>query len=226
MRSLHPYTNRIRCGFVTFPTSRIKARSVMGIDPSGGRAPWGYALLEKMSANVWRINVLEEDKEFEAKKKIEKLILLRKVKVIAIDAPLGFGSGLKPMRSVDVAVRLLGSKVLPPIWKGMKKLSTEGLIMYLKYGEAGVLVLETHPYSAATFLGLNLNLLRRKFGNHSADALISAIAAAEWVESLDLTICQDDGALVLPLKKFVIEGNKIVILKDLSDGQKGLNLGS
>ncbi len=214
------------CGFITFPTSRIKARSVMGIDPSGGRAPWGYALLERVSASVWKIDVLKEDREFEAKKQIEKLIVLRKVKVMAIDAPLGFGSGLKPLRSVDAAVRLLGGKVLPPTWKGMRRLSIEGLILYLKYNEAGVLVIETHPYSATTLLNLDLSSLRRKFGNHSADALISAIVAAEWVEGLDLTICQDDGALVLPSKKFAIEGNKIVILKDLSDGQKGLNLGS
>ncbi len=218
MKFWPPCTNVFRCGPVAVLRDKPKVEKVLGVDPSGGRAPWGYALLKKISNDVWRIKVIGEESGRKVKKIIEELIISDRVKILMLDSPLGIGLETKPFRAVDKAVRLLGGKVLPPIWKGMKKLSLEGLILYFKYCEIGTVVLETHPFSAALITGLDIEFFRETFGRHSADALISAAVGAMWVENLDITICQSDGVLVLPASKFRLKKNEVILLKHLSDG--------
>jgi predicted nuclease with RNAse H fold len=208
------FTNVIKCGHVIVP-KKVNADSlrVLGLDPSGGRSPWGFSLIRRRGDGLWKVEVIEELESLKAIKAVDEIISSwRSVYVIALDAPIGWPQE-SPLRCVDRVAILLGARILPPAWKGMRGLSEEGLKVYLKYCEAGRAVIETHPYSASQTLGLNVKALRSLLGRHAADALIAAIVGAEWAEGLSITLCQGDGALTLPLVRAKVENEEVIIFK-------------
>ncbi|HIP65487.1 MAG TPA: DUF429 domain-containing protein, partial [Pyrodictium sp.] len=70
-----------------------------------------------------------------------------KPKLVVIDSPLAFPrQGW--FRNVDIVMRRLGYKVLPPMWKGMQMLVERAVRIKNLLEEVGIHVLETHPRSA------------------------------------------------------------------------------
>ncbi len=211
---LHPCcTSRfVRCGHVIIPLVGI-VKGVLGIDPSGGKAPWGYALLRRIGDKELLIEDIGEDEERVIIEYIDKLVLANKhINVMVVDAPLGFRLDNKALlRATDKVAISMGARLLPPGWKGMESLSRKGLLLYFKYSEVGVAVLETHPYSASRILNIDIRSLRKTLGSHAADALISAIVGFKWSIGESMVVCQNDGALVLPLGKARIIGEKIIV---------------
>ena len=103
--------------------------------------------------------------------------------VIAIDSPLM----RKPlMRDVDKALIRMGSRVFPPNFSWMRKLSIRGWRLSVKLMKAGYEVVETHPRSVLMLSGVSdaLTLLNRLGieakvkGLRRKDLLDASIAAA------------------------------------------------
>ena len=193
------------------PRAPKEVRSILGVDPSGGRSPWGIALLERSSRLRWKLSIVREEEPEEARRVLD--LLASDVEVVVIDAPIGWGRGDSALRGVDRAAIMMGGRILPPLWKGMKALSEEGLKTYFSLYEAGKVVLETHPFSASKFMEVDINEVRKAFGRHGGDAVISSVVGAAWVEGGSLVLCQEDGALVLPIVRAEIKNGDVIIFK-------------
>ncbi len=74
---------------------------------------------------------------------VEYLLSGLGVKIVAIDSPLSIPKGA--WREVDKLARKRGLKVLPPGWKGMRKLTEEGIKLKGKLEKRGITVIETFP---------------------------------------------------------------------------------
>ncbi len=131
-----------------------------------------------------------------------------RVKVIAIDAPLSHAKGY---RKVDLKMKRLGFKVLPPGWSSMKMLVDRALKVKSLFEKKNIKVIETHPLSALRSSGAhNLNELLKYMGiniavknrellkiRDVADAVIAAIVAKCYIESRILVVEDVDGAIYL-----------------------------
>ncbi|ALU11499.1 hypothetical protein EYM_01675 [Ignicoccus islandicus DSM 13165] len=116
--------------------------------------------------------------------------------VIAIDSPLQLPNG--PMRDVDRKARKLGLKVLPPGWRGMRKL-VERVLEALD--ETKVRVIETFPRGVGNYL----NWIR-EMDNDEIDACLCAIAAWAYLRRNHFEVKAEDGVIVVTeevLKKSV-----------------------
>ncbi len=71
------------------------------------------------------------------------MIRFLEVQVVAIDAPLSLPEG--PWRKVDLEAKRRGLKVLPPGWKGMRKLTEKGIRIKRILESYGIEVIETFP---------------------------------------------------------------------------------
>ncbi len=80
---------------------------------------------------------------FVADDELMNMIRFLEVQVVAIDAPLSMPRG--PWRKVDVEARRMGLKVLPPGWKGMRKLTEKGIRIKESLERYGIEVIETFP---------------------------------------------------------------------------------
>ena len=75
----------------------------------------------------------------------EMINMLRylEVQVVALDSPLSLPKG--PWREVDLEARKRGLKVLPPGWRGMRKLTEKGIRIKEVLERYGITVIETFP---------------------------------------------------------------------------------
>ncbi|HDD25817.1 MAG TPA: DUF429 domain-containing protein [Acidilobales archaeon] len=172
---------------------------VSGLDLSGtSRSISGFVVIS--DAVVIYVGSLRTNEE-----------ILDKVKefmpeVIAIDAPLSHAPGY---RKIDLRLRSLGFKVLPPGWRGMKKLIDRALILKEAFEDLGIKVIETHPSSAIKSSGLksweellNLGMIKlahdiRPKNKDEVDALIAATVAYFYVKGNTLVIKDVDGEVYL-----------------------------
>ncbi len=70
----------------------------------------------------------------------------------AVDSPLSHAT-LRAWRLVDLVGRRLGLRLLPPGWRGMRRLVDAALYYTSVALNAGVVVIETHPSSAVRVAG-------------------------------------------------------------------------
>jgi len=135
-------------------------------------------------------------------------VLKVKPKLVVIDSPLAFPrQGW--FRNVDIAMRRLGYKVLPPMWKGMQMLVGRAVRVKNLLEEAGIHVLETHPHSAwqASACDSPIKAVERVCRNvpgdpktlkkDVVDALIALAVGVEYVRGSAIAVCADDGCIYL-----------------------------
>ncbi len=109
------------------------------------------------------------------------------VQVIAIDSPLQLPSAA--MRDVDRKARKMGLKVLPPGWKGMRKL-VETVTNALS--EVKVNVIETFPRAITpNFVWF------REMDRDEVDACLCALAALAFLKKESYAIKGEEGSIVI-----------------------------
>lgn len=199
----------VRCGSAIIPLYFRRRCRVLGIDPSGGRGSWGFALLLPSEPYRWVIGEVLEARPTEALTALSSM-LSKGVCLIGIDAPIG-GFGSTAYRSVDRAARSLGARILP-LWRGMRALAVTGTILASMLIESGFIVIETHPFSVAVMTGLDVDALRTLYGRHGGDSLLASIAAAAFVDNVSITLCQRDGSLTLPATKAELYDRELRLL--------------
>lgn len=148
------------------------------------------------------INVLYRDEEIISK------IIEYSVKVVAIDAPLSHAKGY---RKVDLKMKKLGFKVLPPGWRSMKLLVDRAIKLKSLLEDRGIEVIETHPLSALRSsgysdieqlineLGIAINIENKHLLKIKdvIDAIIAAIVAKLYLKSKTLKVSDVDGTIHL-----------------------------
>lgn len=199
----------VKCGSTIMPLYSKRRCRVLGIDPSGGKGSWGFALLLPSEPYTWVIDKILEARPIDALPTLSSM-LSRGVCVIGIDAPIG-GFESTAYRSIDRAARSLGARILP-LWRGMRALAVMGTILASMLIESGFIVVETHPFSVAIMTGLDIDTLRALYGRHGGDSLLASIAAAAFVDNVSITLCQRDGSLTLPATKVELYDGELRLL--------------
>ena len=74
------------------------------------------------------------------------------VRVAAVDAPLSHAS-IGAWRVIDLAGRRLGLRLLPPGWRGMRRLVEAARVLMRVALDGGVSIIETHPSSVVKVSG-------------------------------------------------------------------------
>lgn len=97
-------------------------------------------------------------------------------------------------RAVERASMRLGARLMPG-WRGMIKLAALGAALAGLLQEAGVVPVETHPYSAAAIAGIPR---WEGVGRHEWEAAVAALVAASWVDGETIEVEGPDGCIVLP----------------------------
>lgn len=169
---------------------------VAGLDPSGSeRRRSGLAILD--DNDLIYLNMPRSDSD------IVEAVLSYMPAVIAIDSPLSYA---ERYREVDLLMKRLSYRVLPPGWKGMRKLVERSISLKRVFEGRGVAVIETHPRSALKSSGCrDFEELLSKHGialNRAAsrdeyDALVAALVAKHYVSGSALKVEARDGAIYL-----------------------------
>lgn len=174
---------------------------VGGLDPSGSsKKPSGLAIINTVSNEIMYAGLLYNDIE------IINTILKYNAKVIAIDSPLS--STKKGFRKVDIIMKRKGYPVLPPSWRGMRKLIIRSLKIVDILNRHGITVIETHPRSALRSSSCRnaVDLFINVFGKYEnewisskdlCDALISSLVAKYYVEKNIVEVRASDGVIYL-----------------------------
>ncbi len=173
---------------------------VVGVDPGVRGRSTGVALVEygASSSIVWGLYTVSL---------YEALFLVNSVRpwVLVVDSPLSLPAGAQPWRSVDLLARRLGLRVLPPGWRGMRRL-VEGVLGFLSGVEGDPLVLETHPSSVLRVTGCGFEKLVERLGcrlvadpstSHERDAVIAACVGVAFLRGLWARIEARDGSIWL-----------------------------
>jgi len=164
---------------------------VSGIDP--GLKVVGVAVAEK-KGGYWRVTYTGTIASPEIGTRIPRLIAGSCA--CGIDAPLqqqppgGF-------RLAERASLKLGARLLPG-WPSMRKLAFLGAAVAALMQEAGVVPVETHPYTASLLAGIPRV---EGLGRHEWEAVAAAAAAAAWVDGEALEVEGPDGCLVFPTRR-------------------------
>jgi len=175
---------------------------ILGLDLSGSpKNPTGYAIV--IDGILVEYGIVRSDEE------IEYIIRRLRPQVVVIDAPLSTSKGF---REVDREMIKRGFRVLPPSWKGMRKLVFRALKIKKYCERRGIKVLETHPRSALKNTGLNnvkdalsnyINLgdiALEKLSKDTLDAIVCAAVGWAYVNRSVEAIAASDGKIFL-LKK-------------------------
>lgn len=173
--------------------------TVCGLDLSGKEESIsGFATIE--NGILIYINSLHTNKE------ILEVVLKFKPKVIAIDAPL---SHAEKYRLVDLRLRKLGLKVLPPGWKGMRTLVSRALKLKEIFEKYSIEIIETHPLSAIRYASIKKwhDLIKKGVirlakdvwprNKDEEDAVIAATVAWLYVLGKAACIKEKDGKVYL-----------------------------
>ena len=106
--------------------------------------------------------------------------------LVALDAPLSLPSG--PWRDVDLKAKKRGIKVLPPGWKGMRKLTEVGTKLKSELEGAGIRVVETFPAPLR-------KVFRLPFEGDLRDAALCALVAFECERGSCFCVEGEDGSM-------------------------------
>jgi len=167
------------------------------------RRPTGYAIgyLVDDDCTILDYGIIYDDKSL--------LEVLRvKPRLVVIDSPLAFPKQ-GWFRKVDIMMKRLGYRVLPPMWRGMQMLVERAIKIKNLLEEAGIHVLETHPRSAwlasscespieavklvCKGVPENLKSLKRDV----VDALVALAVGVEYVRGNAVRVCAEDGCIHL-----------------------------
>ncbi len=169
---------------------------VAGLDPSGSAKRFsGLAVLD--DTILVYVNKLKYDLD------IVNTVLSLKPLVIAIDSPL---SHADMYREVDLLMKKKGYRVLPPGWKSMKMLVERSIRLKRLFEKHGIIVIETHPYSALkSSKCMEYNILFKKHGikiprilsRDEYDAVVAALVAKYYLDGRALRIEARDGIIYL-----------------------------
>ncbi len=165
---------------------------VGGLDPSGGKGRWGYALLE-CRLSLCRI---ASSGEVSPRRSWESIKPLAKARFVGVDAPLTLAE--KSYRECDRVAALMGARLLPLTLWGMRKLSLVGFSISMLLIEAGSIPVETHPRSFRENTGLQ-HQPPLGMGRHEWDAVTSALAAYALASGRPLIAVSDECIMVLGL---------------------------
>lgn len=168
-----------------------------GLDPAGTeKRPTGLAIIKN---NIFIfIGKLYRDNEI-----IDKILFYKPV-VLAIDSPLSYSKGY---REVDLLMKKLGYKVLPPGWRSMQILIHRSLRIKSILEKRGVKVIETHPLSALKSSGcktldellakLNIKLETKNLSKDEKDAAIASLVAKFYYNNKSYMVKAKDGIIHL-----------------------------
>ncbi len=170
-----------------------------GVDLAGSRRrPTGVAVL--------RGGVLAA---FEVFGDRELLEAIRGSRVVAVDSPLTLPRRLRGFRDVDIALKKMGYRVLPPLWPHMRLLTLRGIALSHLLSEAGVHVIETHPRSALLASGCRdpLGLIEKilpgittrvyRRSRHVLDAIVCLAVAIAWIRGSAVPVEGGEGVIYL-----------------------------
>lgn len=117
---------------------------------------------------------------------ILKLLVKYQVKAVAVDSPLSLPtSGF--YRELDLKLKKMGFRVLPPAWKAMRELTLRAMKLANALRNLGIEVFETHPFSCMKssqcrsfdslmrVLGLTVP---RMLDKDEKDSIVAALACA------------------------------------------------
>lgn len=169
---------------------------VVGIDLSGSHRRFsGFAVVDEFK--LLYVTKLRSDEE------IFKEVLNWNPRVVAIDSPFSHSSGY---REVDRVMKKMGFRVLPPGWRGMRKLVDRCVRLKEDMVRKGIIVIETHPSSCLKSSGcLSYGNLFKKFNIDVApslsrdelDAVIAALVALMYTRGETINIKASDGEIHL-----------------------------
>jgi len=171
-----------------------------GVDLAGSpRRPSGVAVLRNGVAEAFLV--------YDSRSLIDSISHAR---VVAVDAPLTLPRRLRGYREVDLALKRMGYRVLPPLWPHMRLLTARGVVLSALLSEAGIVVIETHPRSALRASGCSdpVSALRRLVASlrsvrmvsrsrHAFDALVCLAVAVAYVRGVAEPVSCSDGTVYL-----------------------------
>ena len=166
-----------------------------GLDPSGGRSPWGYAMVS-CERGECRVSTAGSTKN-----PLEALLLASLAPVAGVDAPLS--RPYRGFRTCERAAIARGARLLPGGSRGMKSLSLAGLSSAMYLYEAGTLPIEVHPGSVARSLGVTRSSSRDR---HALDAVLAAVAAYAYCVGKAEVASDDSGCMLV----YSIKGGIVV----------------
>ncbi|MCE4611834.1 MAG: hypothetical protein F7B17_07690 [Desulfurococcales archaeon] len=169
---------------------------VSGLDPSGGRGRWGYAILHCLGL---KCRVVELG-EVVARRSWGAVLKTSRAPYVGVDAPLTTGSG-GAWRECDRIASSMGARLLPLTLYGMRKLARVGSSIAALLLEAGRIPVETHPWSLREDLGLPQEP-PEGLGDHEWDALAAALAALAVAIGAPRLAASWDCALVLGIEGY------------------------
>jgi len=188
--------------------NKDKEYKVVGIDLAGAEnRETGWALLQGYNVKVLTLYSNEEI--------LRKTLEVRPL-IVAIDAPLTLPKKGK-MRLADKEMKKLGCAVLPPLFPGMKMLTSRGIYLASKMQESGIKVIEVHPTSSRKILGLPVakdvekirhSLLKlglkgdieeRRLTIHELDAIVAAFTAKLHIHGQTVKVGnKEEGYIIIP----------------------------
>ncbi len=172
---------------------------VVGVDAGVGEGRTGFALAARTRGawvllEAWRTSL----------ENTAGLITALSPLAVAVDSPLAHAT-TGAWRRVDLLGRRLGLRLLPPGWRGMRRLVEEVRRHILPLSPV---LLETHPSSAVRVSGCrgSRELLRACFdallveprSRDEEDAAVAACVARLFVEGRVARIEASDGSIWLP----------------------------
>lgn len=126
--------------------------------------------------------------------------------IVAIDSPLSLPVNNMSYRQVDLELRKMGYRVLPPTWRYMKELTIRAMELTKVLNNRGIVVFETHPRSSLKSSHCNtfeelVNAVDlsvpRDLSIHEVDSVIAAITCVFHVRGRSIVISSVDGSIVL-----------------------------
>ncbi|WP_062661380.1 DUF429 domain-containing protein [Aeropyrum camini] len=124
----------------------------VGVDPSGGKGSWGFAVVLWLSGGC-RILRAWESKPSEAYSSLKRLAGAG-VYAVGVDAPLNILGRTPTWRGCERYALKRGARLLPLNTPGMIALSRIGNSIFRLLEEAGIPAVEAHPSSILSALGL------------------------------------------------------------------------
>ena len=194
----HEAPRGVACSRDWWAPTRLCRRSTctaVGVDPSGGRSPWGLTLLEAPAARLLHMGL--HPGPHSALSAVLRHAPRGRVLVVAVDSPLR----LEPrgLRGVErLLARCTGVPLLPHGLGGMRRLheAAAGFLRMLgEHYDGECIVVETYPAATARVLGVGRPRGRAR---HLADSLLAALAALAAAEGALLAVEEDGEAIGLP----------------------------
>lgn len=177
--------------------------AVIGLDLAGApENPSGFALFLDRKIET---KLLYSDAE------IVRQCVRNRPRVVAIDAPLSLPRQ-GGFRSADKQLIKRGLRVFPPMFAGMKKLTTRGIMLAREMRSKGFRIIEIHPRTSGSILfgtaertkwvsnirrqGWQLKLGRSE---HEIDAAVAALTGMLWLKKKTEEIGDlKEGTIVIP----------------------------